>query len=230
MGLILTISFAISCQDARHELESIKITPANETHQLSTTGYIDYKATGVYSDDDTEDLTDKVTWKTENFDKSSSTTTILSSEVKGRVFLSKGGTFSIIATYDKSDSSSYYSTDDGDTEIRGDTVLTINDSIAPSTPTNFSASDTGDNDNQIVLNWNNPGDSDFSAVVIRRDTSDYPSSTTSGTSVYTGTASTYTDASSDSRQMTNGTTYYYSIFAKDTYGNVSSRAIASGTP
>jgi subtilisin-like proprotein convertase family protein len=96
------------------------------------------------------------------------------------------------------------------------------DTTPPSAPTGFAAT-TGDM--QIVLNWANPGDSDFAGVEIRRSTSSAPSTVTDGDSVYTGILTTYTNTG-----LTNGTTYYYSIFAKDAVPNWSARATVSETP
>jgi hypothetical protein len=94
-------------------------------------------------------------------------------------------------------------------------------------------------DGQLTLSWTNPGDTDFAGVIIRRDTSTYPASASSGSAVTTMTASqsftaggsgTYVDTS-----LTNGTTYYYSVFAYDQRGgegtrNYSTSTQANGSP
>ncbi len=92
-------------------------------------------------------------------------------------------------------------------------------------------------DAQVTLNWTNPG-ADFSNVVILRNTatiSDVPaegSSPAVGTLVGTSTVryilsgTPFTDTG-----LTNGTTYFYKIFAKDPNGNYSTPGVqVSATP
>ncbi len=96
------------------------------------------------------------------------------------------------------------------------------DTTSPAAPTNFTATP---GNGQITLNWTNPGDADFAGVRIKYSTVDYI--TTPGTSgVYEGTGTTFTHSN-----LTNGVTYYYTIFSKDevpnwsaTYAQVSSKA------
>jgi len=78
---------------------------------------------------------------------------------------------------------------------------------------------------KVILIWLNPNAADLDSVVIRRSTSSYPPSPTSGSSVYTGTAETTTDTG-----LTNGKRYYYSAFAKNTGGDYSSATFASAIP
>jgi len=96
------------------------------------------------------------------------------------------------------------------------------DSTPPSAPTSFTATA---GDGQVVLTWTNPGDADFEAVEIRRAEGSAPAAVTDGTSVYTGDLTSVTDTG-----LTNGTIYYYSIFASDEVPNWSSSATASATP
>jgi len=80
---------------------------------------------------------------------------------------------------------------------------------------------------QIELNWTNPGDSDFNKVLIlRKVDSEVTDSPTEGTEYnvndniggstvrYVGSGTNSTDTG-----LTNGTSYYYKIFAYDTYIN-----------
>ncbi len=93
-------------------------------------------------------------------------------------------------------------------------------------------------DTQASLSWTNPTDSDFSNVLILRNTSsisNIPSEGSSpavdsliGTSIvrYTGSASPFTDTG-----LINGTTYFYRVFAKDIRGNYSPTGVeVSVTP
>jgi hypothetical protein len=87
-------------------------------------------------------------------------------------------------------------------------------------------------DTQIELNWSNPGDADFNKVLILRragsavgdaptDGTEYNVNDTIGSSTvrYVGSLGDFTDTG-----LTNGTDYYYKIFAYDTYINYASGA------
>ncbi|MFA6515433.1 MAG: TIGR03790 family protein [Candidatus Paceibacterota bacterium] len=87
------------------------------------------------------------------------------------------------------------------------------DIISPNKPTSFSAVP---GNHQISLSWVNPSNSDFSGVKILRRTNYYPISPTNGTLVYKGTNTTYINTG-----LTNGTTYFYTIFAFDAANNFS---------
>ncbi len=85
----------------------------------------------------------------------------------------------------------------------------------PALVTDFAASDG--EDALATLAWTNPVDSDLAEVVVFRKTGSYPASHTDGTSVYTnsspipGATIFVTDIG-----LTNGTTYYYAVFSRDT--------------
>ncbi|HQI55708.1 MAG TPA: Ig-like domain-containing protein [Syntrophorhabdaceae bacterium] len=101
------------------------------------------------------------------------------------------------------------------------------DATAPSAPGSFTITK---GDGKLTLNWTNPGDLDFAGVVIRRDTSGYPASATTGTAVATVTSTQYAAGASASYTdtgLTNGTAYYYSLFAYDQRGAESTRNYSS---
>lgn len=93
------------------------------------------------------------------------------------------------------------------------------DGTAPASPGSFTA--TASN-TTISLSWTNPVDSDFSSVSIRKASGDYPSSITAGTALVSNSTAT---SASDSG-LSEGA-YFYSIFAIDTAGNVSTAAHAT---
>ena len=81
-------------------------------------------------------------------------------------------------------------------------------------------------DGQVDLAWANPGNADFASVIILRSTAAISDTPTEGQSyvagntigastvVYSGGATAFSDTS-----VTNGTAYYYKIFARDNCGN-----------
>lgn len=107
-------------------------------------------------------------------------------------------------------------------DTAGTTVTIDNES-----PAEVAVGPTAEANTQITLNWTNPV-GDFSNVVILRNTaaiSDVPAEGSApavnamiGTSVvrYILNGTTFTDTG-----LTNGNSYYYKIFAKDTNGNYS---------
>ncbi len=97
------------------------------------------------------------------------------------------------------------------------------DTSPPPAPSSASTAAGAD---QILLGWTNPvaepGGSGLHQIQVTRNTSGYPSSPDEGETVYMdsgpvyGAAVQFTDTS-----VANGVTYYYSIFAIDSAGNVS---------
>lgn len=96
------------------------------------------------------------------------------------------------------------------------------DSTAPSAVTSLGGSVTGGDD--VILSWTNPTASDFVSVTVRRSTSAYPSTISSGTAVVSGTPAT-----SVTQTSLDDAVYYYSVFALDNTGNVSAAATTSVT-
>ena len=85
------------------------------------------------------------------------------------------------------------------------------------------------------LSWTNPTLGTFDSIIVRRhagqgaisestDVNGFPRWSTSGTLVYSGTASSFTDTG-----LSDGTTYYYSVITEDA-GQVSPRVTGTGTP
>ena len=77
----------------------------------------------------------------------------------------------------------------------------------------------------IALDWDNPDDGDFAGVVVVRREGAYPASPTDGTIVYRGSGEQQSDET-----VTNGTTYFYTIFAYDEVPNYASGSQASAKP
>ena len=76
----------------------------------------------------------------------------------------------------------------------------------------------------ISLSWANPSDADFQAVRLMRRTSGYPASPSDGVLVYDGGAQSIINTG-----LATGTTYFYTLFARDAVLNYSSGAIVSAT-
>ena len=63
-------------------------------------------------------------------------------------------------------------------------------------------------DNQIIFEWNNPGESNFVRTVVVRKVGSYPTSPSDGQTLYEGRSDTFTDTN-----VENGKTYYYSVYS-----------------
>lgn len=85
------------------------------------------------------------------------------------------------------------------------------DKVAPSQVSSFTASPS---DGEIALSWVNPNDSDLAGIIVRRSSSTYPIFPNSDDLVYNGLNNSVIDTS-----LSNGTTYYYSVFTYDKAGN-----------
>lgn len=113
------------------------------------------------------------------------------------------------------------------------------DSTLPSPPGGL-LSKSGYKRNFLV--WDNPGDADFSHTVVRYSTTGFPSTPTDGTAVEgapggngrfdgsPGQTMTFThDGGTVTPSLSVNTTYYYTIFAYDLCGNVSSAQASAQT-
>ena len=96
------------------------------------------------------------------------------------------------------------------------------DTSPPGNVTGFSALPA---DSQITLSWNNPTDSDFTGVLIRRKTTGFPASLNDGNLIFDGPGASFQETG-----LANGTTYFYSAFAHDGVPNYASGAQTGATP
>ena len=121
----------------------------------------------------------------------------------------------------------------------GSATITI-DNLSPSNVTNATSTP---GDTQITVNWTNPSDTDYATTTVFRATSTIGSlRPTEGTAYATGTAITATttvacvvggaagaNVGCTNTGLTNGTTYYYKIFAADAYANYSTPGAETNT-
>ncbi len=96
------------------------------------------------------------------------------------------------------------------------------DVVAPANVTNFTAVS---GDAQAVLAWTNPGDTDFTGVLIKRKLGGYSESPTDGETVLDDTSTTLADTG-----LENGKTYYYTAFSHDAALNYSPGVQAAALP
>lgn len=101
------------------------------------------------------------------------------------------------------------------------------DTVAPANVANFIVM-AGDTNN--TLSWINPPDIDFVGVMIRFRTDTYPNSITNGTLLINKLGNPSESDSYTHPSLTNGVTYYYTVFAYDEVPNYSSGASNEGTP
>lgn len=80
-------------------------------------------------------------------------------------------------------------------------------------------------DREVTLFWTNPADSDFEGVLIMRKEDGFSSRVTDGFQVYKGKETTFKDTG-----LTNGVTYYYTLFTFDKIPNYSNGMRIKGFP
>jgi len=102
------------------------------------------------------------------------------------------------------------------------TFIVKYDSQATDTVKNISSSVSSSN--RVTLNWQNPTETDFNKVVIIRKTNSVSSNVNDGTKVYEGSAKTFTGS-----VLSSSTKYYFTFWAYDSVGNISSKSSVSVT-
>jgi prepilin-type N-terminal cleavage/methylation domain-containing protein len=130
-------------------------------------------------------------------------------------------------------------TNAADVPSNGVTATAPSDTSVPSTPTGF-LSKSGYRRNYLV--WDNPNDPDFDHTVVRYSTSGFPASPSDGIAVQnapggngrfdgnSGQTMTFThDGGTSPPSLSINTTYYYTIFAYDKCGNVSTAQASAQT-
>lgn len=120
-------------------------------------------------------------------------------------------------------------------DTAGTTITVDNQS-----PGNVTSQPSAAGNAQVVLNWNNPADTDLSSIVVLRSTAAVVATPVEGTIYVVGNtigastvacvvaapATTCTDTG-----LTNGTAYHYRIFTQDSNGNYSNGGIVpAGSP
>lgn len=101
------------------------------------------------------------------------------------------------------------------------TFLTAKDAVPPSDVSALSSVTTT---NAIVLTWVNPTDLDFSGVKIVRKVGSFSTNTLDGTTLYSGSNQTFTDAA-----IAGGINYFYTVFSFDTSLNYSGGTFKNGS-
>ncbi len=109
--------------------------------------------------------------------------------------------------------------------------------IDNASPSDVSSSTVTAGDTQATLSWTNPADSDFSSIVVLRNTSAVSDVPVEGSTLavddVVGTSSVEYISNSTSfidTDLTNGTAYHYKIIAKDSRGNYSAGVVPTGSP
>jgi hypothetical protein len=110
-------------------------------------------------------------------------------------------------------------------------VTTVPSDVEPPPPVTGFMAVAGDG--QVKLRWTNPAVDDIEGVVIRYSVEGYPDTVTSGRGIDADGILPAEPASADSfthSGLTNGTTYYYSIFTFDEVPNYSQSIHEDATP
>jgi len=104
----------------------------------------------------------------------------------------------------------------------GDSNNPAVDATSPGPITNLLV--RADNDGVILVSWDNPTDTDFSGVVVRRSAVGSPSTITDGVEAYIGSGTNLVD-----NALNLNTTSFYSVFSYDTALNFSAATTGNAT-
>jgi hypothetical protein len=115
-------------------------------------------------------------------------------------------------------------------QTAADTFEVMSGPEVPPTPSQIKDFNATDGENgQSTLTWTNPSDDDMALIEVRRYDSGFPAAyDPSGTLVYTAIPTPGAAVSTVEAGLSNGSTYYYVAFIRDTSGNWS--AVDSVTP
>ena len=97
---------------------------------------------------------------------------------------------------------------------------------ADDSPGNVSDLSITEGDEELTLSWTNPTDEDLSGILVLQCLSGYPTGPTDTSCTSVSTALVTSLLLLD---LTNGTTYYFGVFAYDSAGQFASGALVSGT-
>ena len=115
----------------------------------------------------------------------------------------------------------------------GPTYIQPGGSPPPDPPNPVSGVSASTSPNTVSLSWTNPSTGpSIDQVIVRRSTTAFPALPTDGTSVVTDSVAPYINSHTDTG-LTNGVTYYYSIFTRATQSSTvlySTAAQITGTP
>jgi hypothetical protein len=100
--------------------------------------------------------------------------------------------------------------------------------LADLPPTNVAALNLVAGDKSIVLTWGNPDEDDLSGIRVLRCLTDFP--TGPADTACTIVLNNSLVETLEQTGLTNGVTYYYGVFAKDTASQFASGALVSGKP
>ncbi|MGC8861789.1 MAG: hypothetical protein ACP5R5_03325 [Armatimonadota bacterium] len=114
-----------------------------------------------------------------------------------------------------------------DESTRVDYVTSSPDTIPPQPVSGLAAAE---GDGSVKLTWNNPPDPDFQGAMVRVKVGSYPVGPTDGSLVGDYLGSPGSSGSCTANGLTNGTTYYFAVFAHDSIPNYSAASHISAMP